>query len=35
MTNIYVAHDSQPQLALPKSIFTRNMWSLGDRAGHP
>lgn len=35
LKNIYVAHGSQPQLTLPKSILTRNLWSLGDRAGHP
>lgn len=34
-TNIYVAHDSQPQLTLAKSILTRNLWSLADRAPHP
>lgn len=33
--NIYVAHDSEPQLSLPRSIFTRNLWSLANRAGHP
>jgi hypothetical protein len=31
----YVAHDSQPQLDLPQSIKTRNLWSLAIRAGHP
>jgi hypothetical protein len=34
-TPIYVAHGHQPQLRLPNSIKTRNLWSLANRAGHP
>lgn len=31
----YAAHGSQPQLVLPQSIKTRNLWSLAVGAGHP